>query len=115
MPNRETTTIQKANDQFRRGEPGIPGKWVMTQGIAAAIEKMGATPQDVIVIVQRFETFTEDNDPYGTHEFGSFEFAGETCFWKIDLYDADLQFGSSHPTDLSKTKRVLTTMLASEY
>ena len=66
-------------------------------------------------IVMAFDTFTEDNDPYGTHECGSFEFEGQTCFWKVDLYDSDLTYGSPEPTDLSKTKRVLTIMLANEW
>ncbi|MEO0938552.1 MAG: DUF3768 domain-containing protein [Pseudomonadota bacterium] len=87
----------------------------MTQGIAGTIEEAGAATFDVIGIVRDFDIFTEDNDPYGTHEFGSFQFAGETCFWKIDLYDNDLQCGSPDPTDLTKTTRVMTIMLASEY
>jgi len=115
MSDTSTATIRDANDRFRRGDPSIPGQWVMTQGMSAAIEEAGKAPLDVIATVQAFETFTEDNDPYGTHEFGSFEFAGKTCFWKIDLYDADLQFGSPDPTDLSQTRRVLTILLASEY
>lgn len=87
----------------------------MTAGLSALITEAGKSPLDVIEIVRGFETFTEDNDPYGTHEFGSFTFEGETCFWKIDLYDVDLQFGSPDPTDLSQTMRVITIMLASEY
>ena len=62
-----------------------------------------------------FDTFTEENDPWGTHEFGSFEFVGKICFWKLDLYDHKLEADSPDPTDLSQTKRVLTIMLASEY
>ena len=83
--------------------------------MAATIEEAGLAPLTVIQIVQAFETFTEENDPYGTHEFGSFEFQGTTCIWKIDLYDTDLQYGSPDPTDLSQTRRVLTILLASEY
>lgn len=87
----------------------------MTSGLAALIEKAGLAPLDVLQTVMAFDTFTEDNDPYGTHEFGSFQFQGQTCFWKIDLYDNALEYGSPEPTDLSKTKRVLTIMLAPEY
>lgn len=115
MSDTSTATITDTNDRFRRGDPDIPGQWVMTQGVSAALERAGAAPLDVIAIVQAFETFTEDNDPYGTHEFGSFHFAGETCFWKLDLYDTNLEFGTPDPTDLSKTTRVMTIMLASEY
>jgi hypothetical protein len=33
----------------------------------------------------------------------------------IDYYDATMEFGSEAPADASKTTRVLTIMLASEY
>lgn len=115
MSDTSKEIIRDANDRFRWGDESIPGERLMTQGLAAVIEEAGASPLDVIQIVIAFENFTEDNDPFGTHEFGSFEFQGQTCFWKLDLYDNDLTYGSPDPTDLSKTKRVLTIMLASEY
>lgn len=115
MTETDTKIIQEANDAFRKGEPSLSGQYLLTQGIAATLEESGQAPIDIIDVVRGFDTFTEDNDPNGTHEFGSFEFAGETCFWKIDLYDNDLQYGSPDPTDPSKTTRVMTIMLASEY
>jgi hypothetical protein len=66
-------------------------------------------------IVQRYDRFTNGNDPHGEHDFGSFEFAGEKCFWKIDLYNKTLDGGSEDPADETRTTRVLTIMLASEY
>ena len=39
MSDTSTETIRDANDRFRRGDPDIPGQWVMTQGISATIEK----------------------------------------------------------------------------
>ncbi len=47
--------------------------------------------------VHDFIAFTPDNDPHGEHDFGSFEFAGKTIFWKIDCYDRDLNYGSPDP------------------
>jgi hypothetical protein len=73
-------------------------------GIAAALARMRA-----------FCAFTADNDPHGEHDFGSFEIDGETLFFKIDYYDAALEGGSEDPSDPTKTTRVLTLMLASEY
>jgi len=115
MTDQDTAAIREANDRFRKGDPSIPGQWVMTHGIAAILVTHGQSPLDIIEIVQAFDTFTPDNDPHREHEFGSFKFGGETCFWKVDLYDAELRYGSPDPTDLSKTKRVMTIMLASEY
>jgi hypothetical protein len=40
---------------------------------------------EIIRRVQKFDTFTPENDPHYEHDFGSFEHAGKTVFWKIDL------------------------------
>jgi len=65
--------------------------------------------------VRIFDDFSEDNDPHGEHDFGSFELANFTFFWKIDYYDERCEFGSEDPADLAKTTRVLTIMLSREY
>ena len=102
--------IRALNDAFRTGMTG--GKVLLTAGV-------DSLPSDVQAIVIRrvatFSDFTEENDPHGEHDFGSFEVAGRKFFWKIDYYDAAMKFGSEDPADPSKTTRVLTVMLASEY
>lgn len=70
---------------------------------------------EILRKVKDFDAFSEDNDPYGEHDFGSFQHAGETIFWKFDYYDLTLTAGSEDPSDPSVTTRVLTVMLASEY
>jgi Protein of unknown function (DUF3768) len=55
------------------------------------------------------------NDPHGEHDFGSFEYSGQTIFWKIDYYDMRLKWGSPDPADPAVTRRVLTILLAEEY
>jgi hypothetical protein len=62
-----------------------------------------------------FEDFTPDNDPYGEHDFGMVEHAGEKYFWKFDYYDKHMEFGSPDPSDPAQTTRVLTVFLSSEY
>jgi hypothetical protein len=69
----------------------------------------------VFIGTQTFDDFNEGNDPYEEHDFGSFELAGETFFWKIDYYDNDMTFESEDPADPEKTTRVLTIMFAGEY
>jgi hypothetical protein len=102
--------IRALNDAFRRSFAG--GKVMMTAGIAALSDAAHARMLDE---VRTFDAFTADNDPHGEHDFGSFEVDGRKIFWKIDYYDAAMEFGSEDPADPTKTTRVLTIMLASEY
>lgn len=102
--------IRDLNDAFRQSFAG--GKIMMTAGIAAMTEEMRAKVFDR---VRTFETFNTDNDPRGEHDFGNFEIDGHKLFWKIDHYDAAMEYGSEDPADPAKTTRVLTIMLASEY
>ena len=65
--------------------------------------------------VRGFDTFTENNDPHGEHDFGSIEVEGETVFFKIDYFDRDVVMHSPDASDPSVTTRILTLMLAQEY
>ena len=62
--------------------------------------------------VRRFRDFGPDYDPYGEHDFSTFELDGETLNWKIDYYDTKLEYGSPDPADPAVTRRVLTILLA---
>jgi hypothetical protein len=102
--------IRDLNDAFRRSFAG--GKVMMTAGVAALSI---VTKSKALEAVRMFDAFTADNDPHGEHDFGNFEVDGRKFFWKIDHYDAAMEFGSEDPADPTKTTRVLTIMLASEY
>ena len=65
--------------------------------------------------VQKLRSFATGNDPYGEHDFGAFKVNRRKCFWKIDYYDAELEWGSEDPADPSRTARVLAILLAEEY
>jgi hypothetical protein len=103
-------TIAERNDEFRR--TGNGGLTFATKGINAL---SGDAQIEIYRRVRRFDSFTPENDPHAEHDFGSFELDGKTIFWKIDLYDNDLNFGSPNPEDPSVTTRVLTILLAEEY
>lgn len=107
--------IRELNDAFRKGERPDLGRVVITSGVQ---ELVAATPRGqlgILQAVQRFEDFTEDNDPNGEHDFDAFDIAEQRFFWKIDYYDKNMEYGSEDPTDPAKTTRVLTLMLAEEY
>jgi hypothetical protein len=103
-------TIAELNDGFRRSFTG--GKIMLTRGIIALPPDMQAI---ITARVRSFEEFNEDSDPFGEHDFGSFDHGGRTIFWKIDCYDRELNWGSPDPADPNVTTRVLTVLLAEEY
>ena len=105
-----TERIRELNDAFRR--TFIGGRVVMTAGVTALAAD---TQAKVLTKVRTFDDFTADNDPHGEHDFGNFMLAARKFFWKIEYYDAKMEFGSEDPADSSKTTRVLTIMLAEEY
>lgn len=113
-----TKQIALLND-LARTAMGIASRLVQTEGINhLALEDQSRIRE----LVETFDAFTEDNDPYGEHDFGSFDYQCSRgpertvkVFWKIDYYAKDLNGGSEHPEDPRQTTRVLTIMLAEEY
>ena len=90
-------------DALRKSIPFVqkPNQLCCTRGIMAMF------PEDVPLIlkmVKEFNTFTEGNDPWHEHDFGSFDYKGEKIFWKIDDYEGNEGY-----------ELVMTIMLAEEY
>ena len=106
----KSTIIRDMNDEFRRTLVG--GQVLITPGVLdlgndAAIEALRQ--------VRLFDDFTPDNDPHREHDFGEVKVEGQRIWFKIDLYDKDLQYGSPNPADPDVTARVMTILLPSEY
>lgn len=97
--------ISALNDEFRKA---VPMSVTITSGVYELEDLQG-----LMQAVQEFDRITEDNDPYGEHDFGSLEWHDEKVFWKIDYYDQELKYGKD-PLSLD-CRRVLTVLLASEY
>jgi hypothetical protein len=98
----DSATVAARNDALRARIPSIPPPdlLVITRGINA----LGDEVLDILQKVREFSTFTPDNDPWGEHDFGSFEHEGKKIFWKIDDYNGQEGY-----------RLVLTVMLADEY
>ncbi|WP_255449526.1 DUF3768 domain-containing protein [Shimia ponticola] len=93
----------------------MPGQRFVTAGVLHLVSQLDIPMDALIHRVAQFDDFTDHNDPYSEHDFGQFEFLEHQLFWKLDCYDQDYALGSDDPTDLSKTRRVLTIMLAEEW
>lgn len=98
------TEIAARNDRIRALLPMThkDDRFVMTSGLASM---GGEAIADAIRQTKAQTEFEEGNDPYGEHDFGSFElFTGDKCFWKIDDYQGH-----------DGIRCVMTIMLADEY
>ena len=105
--------IARQNDAFRKRLPE-GGEGIIVQ--TTAVDNMG--PSFVAACLNQivtYDDFNEDNDPDGTHEMGFMDIMGHKVWFKIDLYDENYQYGTPAPTDLSKTRRVLTILFPSDY
>lgn len=109
--NDRQNRIAILNDQLRVN--GVGGKIVLTQGIANLGDEMIV---NIINAMRQYAAWSEDNDPYGEHDFGVITLTeSKKVFFKIDYYDERLEFRSEDPADPEKTTRVLTVLLAEEY
>ncbi len=122
------TRIAELNDIFRHWgivflfagrhiEAQRLGLITITNGISALQDHQ---VQAILAKVANYSDFPAGDDPYGEHDFGAFEHAGERIFWKIEYYDraswkSGREVAAENPADGATTKRVLTIMLASEY
>jgi len=107
MTTSTSNKIAELNDQFRKN---------LTLGVVNRTNRVTAIDAEKLMqSIASFDNFTEDNDPWREHDFGSIELDGECLFWKIDYYDLQLEYQSEDPADTNKTKRVMTIMFADEY
>ena len=74
------TDIKTLNDTFRQTFTG--GRVMLTAGINAKSKDDIAR---ILSKVRQFNHFTEANDPYNEHDFGSFDYNGEMIYFKIDI------------------------------
>lgn len=102
--------IATLNDTFRKTFTG--GQVLLTAGIATMSSEDKA---NIISLVQNFDNFTPDNNPYAENDFDSFDYKGNKIFFKIDYYDLNYEFMSKNPANPDITNRVLSIMLAEEY
>ena len=111
MSKIHTAKVAELND-LARTAMGVASQVFITP----AIKELGyEAMSEIRERIELYDDFTEDNNPYGERDFGSFDYEGVTIFWKVDCYDKTMEYASPDAADPSVTTRVLTIMTASEY
>jgi Protein of unknown function (DUF3768) len=109
-PVSRTDLIRAINDRCRARFLGCVV--VVTAAFDALPAELKAK---VLSTVRTFQDFDGGNDPYHEHDFAALTVDGQAFMFKFDYYAPDMRHGSDDPSDVEKTRRVLTIMLASDY
>ncbi len=105
-------TIARLNDRCRQGHDRTAR--IMVTRTCLGTFALGDSPMTIVVqarllaAVRRHE-FTADNA--AERDRGDFDFEGTRVYFRIDYYDAALEYGSKDPANASITRRVLTIMV----
>lgn len=108
--SKSTRIIRALNNHCRATFTGCQ---IMMTAAVAALD--ADTRCKVLEAVRDFDAFDEGNDPHNEADMAFFEVDGERYFWKFDYYDMTMTMGSDDPSDVTKTRRVLTVGFASDY
>ena len=103
--------VARLNDRCRQGFDRT-AKIVMTRACLGALSN-GTLASEAVAqahVLQALRRYTFPAD-CPERDRGQFELSGETIHFRIDYYDASLEWGSEDPADASVTRRVLTLML----
>lgn len=95
-------TITEKNDATRKTFLGC--RLILTRSVADSPDL-----EKIIMSVQKFDDFSDDNDPHGEHDFGAVTINGTKYFWKFDYYDDTYTYFQEDG------HRILTIMRADEY
>jgi hypothetical protein len=104
--------IRALNDLFRTGERLDLGTVVANGDLAQADPDI---QQAALTAVREFTAWTDGDDPYLEHDFGTFSLGAMTFIFKIDYYDPKMEFGARDPADPATCRRLLTIMFAHDY
>ena len=90
QPTLQARTIAALNDELRRDHR--KGVVAVTRGVLEL--GRGQLLPAVMAMVAAYDNFTEDNDPYGEHDFGALSYRGcnsqssTTCFGRLTITTA---------------------------
>src|SRR5580700_6666874 len=109
MAGTRSVAIRQLNDHARRTFTGC------TVMVTPTVQEL---PEDqkalLLEAVRTFNDFDIGNDPWREHDCGCIELFDEDWVWKIDYFSPDMRTGSDDPSDVQKTRRVLTILRADE-
>ena len=110
-PDTRLATIARLNDRCRQGLDRTARILITRACLGAFADNRTAEIVAQAEILSALRGYQFREAKADERDRGSFEYRGTTIYFRIDYYDAAMEYGSEDPADANQTRRMLTIML----
>jgi len=110
-PDARLATIARLNDRCRQGLDRTARILITRACLGTFADSRAAEIVAQAEIVSALRVYHFRDVEADERDRGNFEFRGTTVYFRIDYYDAAMEYGSEDPADAGQTRRILTIML----
>ena len=110
-PDTRLATIARLNDRCRQGLDRTARILITRACLGAFADNRTAEIVAQAEILSALRGYQFREAEADERDRGSFEYRGTTIYFRIDYYDAAMEYGSEDPADASQTRRMLMIML----
>jgi hypothetical protein len=110
-PDARLATIARLNDRCRQGLDRTARILITRACLGTFADNRAAEIVAQAEILSALRGYKFRDAEADERDWGSFDYRGTTVYFRIDYYDAAMEYGSEDPADASQTRRMLTIML----
>ena len=110
-PDARLATIARLNDRCRQGLDRTARILITRACLGAFADNRTAEIVAQAEILSALRGYQFRDAEADERDRGNFDYRGTTVYFRIDYYDAAMEYGSEDPADASQTPRMLTIML----
>ena len=110
-PDARLATIARLNDRCRQGLDRTARILITRACLGTFADNRAAeivAQAEILIALRGYQFRDAEADE---RDRGNFDYRGTTVYFRIDYYDAAMEYGSEDPADASQTPRMLTIML----
>ena len=110
-PDTRLATIARLNDRCRQGLDRTARILITRACLGTFADNRTAEIVAQAEILSALRSYQFRDVEADERDRGSFDYRGTVVYFRIDYYDAAMEYGSEDPSDASQTRRMLTIML----
>jgi len=110
-PDTRLATIARLNDRCRQGLDRTARILITRACLGTFADNRTAEIVAQAEILSAIRGYQFRDAEAEERDRGSFDYRGTVVYFRIDYYDAAMEYGSEDPSDASQTRRMLTIML----